>query len=464
LRHTLVLDNQDLFERDRELTQGKLAKMSETPYAFLRGSVAQLDRDLFEPGGAALRPWRFTDSEVDDVALVGDPHPENIGCYRAGNGALTLDFNDFDAASYGPFELDVRRLALGLWVACAQVGDELGDGVIADGDCASIAAGSAGGYAAEIAALAADPGDATVIDEDGDWGTIVAALLEDSREDGDDAKPLRDYTLVEDDGRTMIEGDIDPARLVELGDYRQAVIEDTVRPVPAAIATRMPALIEQWRETLWDPSIATAASTEILGITRRYGAGVSSYPFLRYYVLLAGPTAGPDDDVLLEVKEVRDPPPMPGLRRPIDAPYPTNGARVVGFARELQTFVDDDPWLGWADDGARAFRVRERTGYQNGFEVADLGAAIGAGTWTIDDASDFAELSGRVLARSHARARRARGTAAGAAIAAAIDDDQAFVDDVTEFAEDYGAVVLADHLRLRELLAAHGPDLGYGKW
>lgn len=464
LRHTLVLDNQDLFERDAELTQGKFAKMSESPYAYLRGSVAQMDRDLLEPGGAGLRPWRFTSADVDDVALVGDPHPENIGCYRTGDGTITLDFNDFDAATYGPFELDVRRLALGFWVACAQVRDELGEALVTDGDCAAITAGSAQGYADEIAALAADPADATVVDEDGDWGPIVAALLEDSREDGDDGKPLLDYTIVEGDRRAMIEGDLEPARVVDLGEYRQPVLEDTVRPVPASVRNRAQGWIEQWRSTLWDPSIASDLSTEILGITRRYGAGVSSYPLLRYYVLLAGPTAAPDDDLLLEVKEVRDPPPLPGLRRPIDAPYPGNGARVVAFARELQAFVDDDPWLGWADEGARAYRIRERSGYQNGFEVADLSAQLGAGEWNVDDAREFAAIAGRVLARSHARARRARGTPAGDAIAAAIDDAAAFVDDVTGFATDYGEVVLADHLRLRDLLATHGPDLGYGTW
>jgi uncharacterized protein (DUF2252 family) len=462
LRHTLVLDNQDLLERDPELAQGKLALMADTPYTYFRGSAAQFTRDLLEPGGAALVPWRFTDPELDDVALVGDPHPENIGGYRTADGTLTIDFNDFDAATYGPFELDLRRLAVGFWVACAQGGEQLA--ALDDAACDAIAAATARGYADEIAALASDPADATLVTDATPQGVVMDALLLDAREDGDAGKPLGDYTVVEGMTRRFRDGDLAPARVLHFGDRSQVVLEDTVHSPSSAVAMRVRALVEQWRGTVRDRELATVAATRVIGIVRRWGAGVSSYALLRYYVLLAGPTAAPDDDVLLELKEVRDPPPLPGLRRPIDAPYGSNGSRVVGLARELQGFVDDDPWAGWADDGGQSFRVRERSGYQNGFDIAELPAQLGAGEWSMDDVVEFAATSGRVLARSHARARRARGTPAGAALAHAIGDGDALVDDVAAFVDRYGAIALDDHRRLGELIASHGPDLGYGAW
>src|SRR5262249_61980784 len=101
---------------------GQLARMGEPPFGYFRGSAPQMMRDMLEPGGAAVQSFRFTDTEVEDVALVGDPHPENVGGYRTADGTITIDFNDFDAASYGPFELDGRRLAVGFWVAGAQAG------------------------------------------------------------------------------------------------------------------------------------------------------------------------------------------------------------------------------------------------------------------------------------------------------------------------------------------------------
>lgn len=463
LRNTLVLDNQDFFERDAELAKGKLARMADTPFGYFRGSAAQLARDLFEPGGAASDyPWRFTDPEVDDVALVGDPHPENIGGFRTASGTITVDFNDFDAATYGPFELDLRRLALGFWIACAQVRE---DAALDDAACTAITAATARGYADEIDALDDDPADATIVTDAETHGAILDTLLGDAREHGDERKPLEDYSDLDGDRRTLVDGELEPARLLQFGEYEQVVLEDALRPVSEATDRRVRALVEAWRSTVSDPAIATPATARVLDVARRYGAGVSSYPVLRYYVLVDGASEGPEDDVLLELKEVRDPIAMPGLRRPIDAPYPSNGERIVAGARELQGLADQDPWLGWADDGGQSFRMRERSGYQNGFEVGELGFELAAGTWSVEDVEEFADTIGRMLARSHARARRARGTTAGAAIEAAIDDDRdALVDDVVAFAEGYGPVVLDDHQRLRELIAAYGPDLGYGAW
>ena len=67
----------------------------------------------------------------------------------------------------------------------------------------------------------------------------------------------------------------------------------------------------------------------------------------------------------------------------------------------------------------------------------------------------------RILARSHARARRSNGAIAAAAIAEAVADGTSLVETITAFVLDYGPIVLDDHARLVELLAMHGPTLGY---
>ncbi len=466
LRHTLVLDNQDFLERDPGLAGGKFAKMSESPFAFFRGTAPQLARDLFEPGGAALRPWPLADRGLVDVALVGDAHPENIGGFRTGNGTITVDFNDFDAATYGPLELDVRRLALGFWIACVQAHDDLADSapdLLAAAGCDDWAAAVPRGYADEIVGLEVGREAATIVTDAASHGVVLDTLLEDARADGDGGDRLADYTRVEGDRRVMFHGDIDPARLVELGDRSQLVFEDSVRPVDSVTQARVEQLVAQWTTTVIDPAGVGRDAAQVLGVVARFGAGISSYPLDRWYVLVEGPSAAIDDDVLLELKEVRDALPMPGARRPIDAPFDGNGSRVVGMQRELQGFLDDDPWLGWADDGGLSFRVRERTGYQNGFRVADIAPALIAGDWAPADLVELAATCGRMLGRSHARARRSRDGVAGPAIAAAIGDGTVLVDDTVTFVRDYGPIVLDDHARLLALLAEHGPRLGYGE-
>ncbi|MBT9555155.1 MAG: DUF2252 family protein, partial [Myxococcales bacterium] len=55
---------------------------------------------------------RFGSAASALVPLVGDPHVENVGSYLAAKGKLVLDWNDFDTACYGPYHVDVWRLAV----------------------------------------------------------------------------------------------------------------------------------------------------------------------------------------------------------------------------------------------------------------------------------------------------------------------------------------------------------------
>ena len=111
------------------------------------------------------------------------------------------------------------------------------------------------------------------------------------------------------------------------------------------------------------------------------------------------------------------------------------------------------------DDG---YRVRWRSGYQRGVQVPDLSRDLADDDLVPDDLVVFAELAGRLLARSHGRAPKGDGTPAAPAIAAAIGDDgQGLVEEVMAFVDAYAPRVLADHAAFVELLEAHGPRLGY---
>ncbi|MCB9731765.1 MAG: DUF2252 family protein [Deltaproteobacteria bacterium] len=438
LAGTLAEDNLPFALREPASVLGKYRKMAADPYAFFRGTAAQFARDAVEPGGAGHFKTAYATADTASVLLVGDPHPENIGTFRPPDGALFVDFNDYDAARYGPYHLDVRRLATGFLVACEGLGAR-GD---VDRDEVALAVGRA--YAETILALAVgEPLPSAAAEADA--GRIGHRLLKKAREDGQAREELDDYTLVAGNGRALADGVLEPPTV-------PGVVEDELAPVTAETRAFVDGLVARYQASLAAPR--PAGFFRVKDVRRRLGAGVASYPLWRFYVLVEGEGDGPDDDVILEVKEVWDPLALAGLDLPRARAWGDNGERVVTAQRTLQGRADADPLLGWATAGAHAFRVRERTKFQRGFGVDELREKVAARDWRGADVVAFARLAGRLLAEAHARAPRLGGGDAATAIAAALHGDAAgFARETAAFAAVYRDQVLADHERFRDLLA-----------
>lgn len=104
------------------LLRRKLARMSLSPLAFLRGAAP-----LFYELVASHSELR--DGPSGQGWLVGDAHVENFGAYRAGvqekTDPVVYDLNDFDDAFEGPWHLDVLRVLTSLTLAGRELG---GDG------------------------------------------------------------------------------------------------------------------------------------------------------------------------------------------------------------------------------------------------------------------------------------------------------------------------------------------------
>ena len=102
-------------ERDQErmrrmpaLIARKQARMSASPFAFLRGSAPLFYRVLRNAGRLARGP-------ADEGLLCGDLHLENFGVYRPdrpgrGGERAAFDVNDLDEAFVGLLHLDLLRL------------------------------------------------------------------------------------------------------------------------------------------------------------------------------------------------------------------------------------------------------------------------------------------------------------------------------------------------------------------
>jgi Ser/Thr protein kinase RdoA (MazF antagonist) len=113
LHSTLAADNRMMFERFPQAAAEKLAKMAATPFDFLRGTAAQFARDVLEPGPHHVRT-HFGSAAASRRLLLGDAHLENVGTFYAGRVRRLVDFNDFDAAGFGPYHLDVWRLCVSI--------------------------------------------------------------------------------------------------------------------------------------------------------------------------------------------------------------------------------------------------------------------------------------------------------------------------------------------------------------
>lgn len=99
--------------RDRlpKLLPIKWARMAASPFGFFRGAVPLMAADL-----ASLPTTGIT------VQICGDAHVRNLGAFASPTGALVFDINDFDETIPGPWEWDVKRLAVSLVLSGREAG------------------------------------------------------------------------------------------------------------------------------------------------------------------------------------------------------------------------------------------------------------------------------------------------------------------------------------------------------
>ena len=99
-----ILDEQNS-TRLPELLPLRRERMSESPFAFYRGTAAVMAADLAADPHSGIV-----------VASCGDAHVANFGFYASPQRSLVFDLNDFDEAGWAPWEWDVKRLVTSIVV------------------------------------------------------------------------------------------------------------------------------------------------------------------------------------------------------------------------------------------------------------------------------------------------------------------------------------------------------------
>ena len=381
-------------------------RMRATAFTFFRGAAAIMAADL------AKLP-----SEAPVVQLCGDAHIANFGAYASPEGNPVFDVNDFDETFPGPFDWDLKRLAISLVLARR-------DHALPAKQCRALAASAARHYHRHLRHLARLPplqAWHSTIDLHAAIQAVPGHKLRRRLE-----RRLRAATAASLDHYDLVGSDGAQAHIRDQGSTKH--LPDYAATIDAAFAA--------WPATL-QPQFADLAARYRLVDRAFKVVGIGS---VGTFCAIGLFTAADGAPLLLQLKEAQP----SALAGPLGAPpRDCQGERVVTGQRRLQ--AQSDIFLGWTPQPVdrRDFYVRRLKDSR----LAQIGVTLEA-----DQLGFAAALCGRTLARAHGRAGDA------GRLSAAIgrhDSDDAFEHATAAFAAAY-----ADQTELDHAAFCHALDSG----
>jgi uncharacterized protein (DUF2252 family) len=390
-------------DRLPELIPLRYGRMVASPFTFLRGSAALMAYDLSK-----------TPITGERVQACGDCHLLNFGLFATPERNLVFDINDFDETLPGPWEWDVKRLAISFVVAGL-------DQAMTKDESLEVAIESVRSYREHLR----------------DYSSMSALELWYDR--------LDDKTLIElapnDKARKLREDLVERARKRTIDHlFPKLVLEidnkhrfaDTP---PVLYHVSEPGFEANLREGMNEYRMSLPDDRRVL--LDRYHledfavkvVGVGSVG-TRCYVALAY-----DDDghpLILQIKEARQSVLAPYAGRSV---YENQGHRIVNGQR--LTHSSTDIFLGWIGGGRenpmKDFYVRQLRDMKMSLPIEDV---------TPIQLKHYAEVCGWTLARSHAK------TGDAATISGYLGQKDTFDEAIGAFALAYADQNEADHAKL----------------
>ncbi|WP_223642047.1 DUF2252 domain-containing protein [Corallococcus sp. EGB] len=379
-------------------------RMSESPFAFLRGTPFAMARDLAHTPHSGLRSQ-----------ICGDAHLSNFGLFGTPERNLIFDLNDFDETLPGPFEWDVKRLAASFVVAAKQNG--LG------GRCGRKAARKA------VESYRLTMRELTTRGLLEVWSLHVDAQELKNSESVGTAKLAAE--AVEKARRHTSAHAVEKLTVERNGQRHLAYQPPLLFPLSAVKMDVSPSELERRIKRLTVGYLASLDGA-VRDLCLRYRrkewgfkvVGVGSVGLQAYVVLCEG--NGGEDPLVLQLKEAKA-----SVLEPYLGPseFQSAGERVVVGQRRMQAF--SDLFLGWTEvEGMGAFYVRQ---------LRDMKGALDAEKMDGPVFLDYADACGATLARAHAR------TGDAALIAGYLGNNSHFDDAIAEFACAYSEQVDSDY-------------------
>jgi uncharacterized protein (DUF2252 family) len=389
--------------RQADLVPLRMGRMAASPFAFLRGSACVMAADLSTLPISGI-----------PVVMAGDAHINNFGMYGTPQREVVFDMNDFDEATIGPWEWDLKRLVASVNVAGRQ------NGLNRRERAAGVRRGVEG-YRFNITRLQdmgvmdvwylhAYPGrDNPIVKVDPKSKAVFAKTM---------AKALRT------DNRALLPKVADNAGH---GKWHFRNDPPVLTSVPGATKEKVIEVLNRYALTLSPERRMMLGRYHVADVAHRV-VGVGSVGTRAYLVLLFG--VGDDDPLFLQVKESVSPAAAPYLP-PLPAEFRHQGKRVVTGQRALQ--ASSDPMLGYTEWDGRDYMVRQ---------MKNLKASVPVEFLTGASFNFYAWLCGAILARAHAR------TGDPARIAGYCGNSTAMDESLAEWAESYGDQTEQDHAKL----------------
>jgi uncharacterized protein (DUF2252 family) len=428
-----LLDRQDPISRIEEENGTRLPwliperhrRMAESPFAFFRGTAAQMASDLAPLPRSPH--W---------VQLCGDAHLLNFGFYASPERSLVFDINDFDQTAPGPFEWDVKRLLVSVVLVARQW-------QLDREEQSRLARKVAGAYRKAMAEYAKLPtltlwnrllhveSFVEALPQTAFRCHLEAAVANAMRRSGRHA--VQKHCEFRSDGTGKIrheppliwrhalldpsllwasEPDLDPASSPSYGE---------------AIAF----LLERYRESL-SPHRRHQLQDFAVIDTALKAVGVGSVGTRCAIAFMKGPH--PEDWLLLQSKQA-----LPScINQQLGEDSGHEGQRIVEGQRLIQCV--SDPFLGWTSTPKGIPMVWR--------QLRDWKASVSLDEMKPSPLKAYAKLCASVLARAHARSGQRQ------VLHGALGDDKAFDRAMANFALGYSDQVEEDHRALLQAMAS----------
>src|SRR5215207_1631694 len=387
--------------RESDLVRIRYARMTPSPFTFMRGATIIMARDLVDTPRTGIQ-----------AQLCGDCHLLNFGLYASPERTLLFDVNDFDETLPGPWEWDVKRLATSLVVAGRENG-------FADSDCRRAARETARSYRQRMTEYS-QMGELEV------WYSRVSAVeIVDLISDSKTMKRAK-KAMSKARGRDSLQA---LTKLTTVVDGRRIIVDDPpllVRVVDEGLREQLDDILQMYSSTLQDDRRHLLDRYRFVDAARKV-VGVGSVGTRAYVVLLEG--RDDDDPLFLQVKEAQASVLESYLPNSI---YRNHGHRVVAGQRLMQ--AASDIFLGWLrGPGGRDFYWRQ---------LRDMKGSVRVERLSPGELVLYAGICGWALARAHAR------SGDRVQIAAYLGKSERFDGAITDFAKAYADQIERDHAAL----------------
>jgi uncharacterized protein (DUF2252 family) len=355
----------------------RYGRMLVSPFTFYRGAALIMASDLAATSRSGLM-----------VQCCGDAHLSNFGVFASPERRLVFDINDFDETLPGPWEWDVKRLAVSMLIAAQDNGFALKDQEQVVLDAVAAYRNAMASFAAmknlEVWYAHLDV-EAAIAEHRSEFKTKVVKRTEKNLAKARARDSMSAFSKLAErvDGRARIVAE--PPLIVPLADLAQGQERDEMFDA-------LHEILRSYRATLQRDRRVLLEEFELVDIARKV-VGVGSVGTRAWILLLLGRDG--QDPLFLQAKEA-DASVLEEFVAPSE--FENHGERVVTGQHLMQ--ASSDIFLGWVHvpegEGGepRDFYARQLKDWKGSAEVEQMDPKAMA---------TYGRMCGWTLARAHAR-------------------------------------------------------------